>query len=184
MVSMKWFFGEKEALTDAHAIRREVFMREQNVSEAEEIDGTDGACIHLVVYDGEKPVSTGRVKITDDDDMDYIIGRVATLKSHRGQGLATGVMEALVEACVQMGGTRQILHSQTHARGFYEKLGFTVCGEEFMDAGIPHVLMEHFGGLKSCGGNHSGCGGCGQKQSRRSKADFEDVSCPPVPEKF
>ena len=166
MVSMKWFFGEKEDLTDTHAIRREVFIEEQNVPETEELDGTDGSCIHLVVYDGEKPVATGRVMITD-SDMDFIIGRVATLKSHRGQGLATGIMEALVEACVQMGGNRQTLHSQISARSFYEKLGFTAYGEEFMDAGIPHIAMEHFGGLKSCGGGCGGssgghCGGCGK----------------------
>ena len=167
MISMKWFFGEKEALDDVHFIRREVFIKEQNVPEPEEMDGTDGACIHLVVYDNDKPVSTGRVMITD-HDMDYIIGRVATLKSHRGQGLASGIMEALVEACVQMGGNRQILSSQLTAKSFYEKLGFVAFGEEFMDAGIPHIKMEHFGGLKQCGGNHGGCGsgghcgGCGK----------------------
>jgi len=162
MVSMKWFFGEKENLGDAHSIRRQVFMEEQGVSEADEMDGTDGACIHLIVYDGDIPVSTGRILITD-NDMDFIIGRVATVKTHRGQGLATGVMEALIEACVQMGGNRQILNAQIASRGFYEKLGFTTYGDEFQEAGIPHIAMEHFGSIKSCGGGSGGhCGGCGK----------------------
>jgi len=148
MLTMQWFFGDREALTDAHTIRRVVFIEEQNVPEADELDGTDHACIHLVAYDGETPVSTGRIMVTRED---FIIGRVATIKSHRGQGIATGVMQALIDACVTMGGERQILHAQTHARKFYEKLGFTAYGEEFDDAGIPHIAMEHFGTERQCG---------------------------------
>jgi len=147
MLTLQWFFGDKEELTDAHAVRRAVFIDEQNVSEADELDGTDGACIHLVAYENETPISTGRIMITRDD---FIIGRVATLKSHRGRGIATGVMQALIDACCTMGGERQILHAQTHARSFYEKLGFTAYGEEFDDAGIPHIAMEHFGTERKC----------------------------------
>lgn len=33
------------------------------------------------------------------------------------------------------------LCSQTHAIPFYEKLGFSVCSDEYMDAGIPHKDM-------------------------------------------
>jgi len=158
MLEMKWFMGDKDNLSDTHAIRRAVFIEEQGVSEAEEMDDTDSACIHLVLYDGDEPISTGRIMITDED---YIIGRVATIKSRRGQGLATGVMQSLVGACVTMGGMRQILHAQVQARPFYEKLGFVAHGDIFDEAGIPHIAMEHFGGMKTCGsGGH--CGGCGK----------------------
>lgn len=164
MITLKWLFGEKDDLTDAHHIRRVVFVEEQGVSEEEEYDGTDGACIHIVAYDGETPVSTGRVmisppvgtidpgtgdKITHDD---YIIGRVATLKSHRGKGLAKAIMESLIKSCAIMGGQRQILHAQLTAKKFYEKLGFTPYGKEFDEAGIRHIAMEHFGGIECCGG--------------------------------
>ena len=147
MLTLRWFFGDKEPLTDAHAIRREVFINEQGVSEADELDGTDAGCIHLVAYEGTTPISTGRIMITNGD---FIIGRVATIKSHRGCGVATGIMQALINACDTMGGERQILHAQTHARTFYEKLGFTAYGEEFDDAGIPHIAMEHFGDERAC----------------------------------
>jgi len=33
------------------------------------------------------------------------------------------------------------LHAQTHAEGFYKKLGYVTVSGEFMDAGIPHVEM-------------------------------------------
>lgn len=147
MLTLQWFFGDKEDLAHAHHIRRVVFMEEQHVSEAEEYDGTDGACIHLVAYDQDEPVSTGRIMIKKDD---FIIGRVATLKSHRGKGYASVVMEALIDACVTMGGHRKILHAQLTARTFYEKLGFTAYGDVFVDAGIDHIAMEHFGTNRQC----------------------------------
>jgi len=142
MLTMQWFFGEQD-LQDVHAVREAVFIGEQGISRGEEHDGTDGGCIHVVIYDSDVPVATGRVMITPED---YVIGRVATLAAYRGRGLATGVMQALIKACVVMGGERQVLHAQASARAFYEKLGFTAYGEPFEEAGIPHIMMEHIGG--------------------------------------
>ncbi|MCL2546151.1 MAG: GNAT family N-acetyltransferase [Oscillospiraceae bacterium] len=146
MLTMQYFFGE-EGLDDAYLLRRRVFIEEQGIAPEDEYEGDDGACIHLVVYENDAPVSTGRIKITRDD---YVIGRVATLPEHRGKGLATGIMQALIKACCIMGGERQILHAQLTARGFYEKLGFASYGEEFKEAGIPHICMEHFGLPQGC----------------------------------
>jgi len=154
---MKWFMGEKEDLTEVHAIRRAVFVDEQELSEEEEFDGTDSSCVHLLVCDEDEPVATGRIFITEEY---FKIGRVATLMTHRGRGIATGLVQSLIGACVAMGGHRQIVHAQISARSFYEKLGFTAYGEEFEEAGIPHVAMEHFGGAKKCGDGGGHCGGC------------------------
>jgi ElaA protein len=140
--------GTQEDLSDAHSIRRAVFIEEQGVSYEEEHDGTDGACIHLVLYDEKNtPVATGRIMVTNED---FVIGRVATLKSHRGQGLGTAVMQTLIDACVMMGAERQILGAQIQARDFYEKLGFVAYGDVYDDAGIPHISMERIGGNFCC----------------------------------
>jgi ElaA protein len=141
MLTMQWFFGE-QGLDDVYALRRRVFIEEQGIAEADELEGDDGACIHVVIYEHDLPVSTGRVKITKDD---FIIGRVATLAEHRKKGLATAVMQALIKACCMMGGERQALHAQLSAQNFYEKLGFTPYGEIFYEAGIAHISMEHVG---------------------------------------
>jgi predicted GNAT family N-acyltransferase len=155
MLQLQWFFGE-ENLDDVYALRRRVFIEEQKIAPEDEYEGDDGACIHAVLYENDLPVSTGRVKITKDD---YVIGRVATLPGHRGKGLATAIMQALIKACCIMGGERQILHAQLSAQGFYEKMGFTPYGEEFEEAGIPHICMEHTGLPKGCcGGGHYALG--------------------------
>lgn len=34
------------------------------------------------------------------------------------------------------------LSAQTYLREFYESLGFRVCGDEFLEDGIPHIPMQ------------------------------------------
>ena len=131
------------ALTDdleaCLALRRTVFMVEQNVSEADEIDGLDPECLHLLAVDGDTPVGTARILIADDLAK---IGRVCVVKSHRGTGLGAALIRAALEAARGNASTAK-LGAQTHALGFYEKLGFSAVGPVYDDAGIPHRDMVH-----------------------------------------
>lgn len=129
------------SLTDdivaCHALRRAVFIDEQGVSEAEEIDDLDDACLHLLALDGDAPVGTARVNIQGGLAK---IGRVCVVKSHRGTGLGAALIQKALE--VSRGkAARAKLGAQTHALGFYEKLGFVATGPIFDDAGIPHRDM-------------------------------------------
>lgn len=118
-------------------LRRIVFFEEQGVSEADELDGLDDTCLHLLARDGATPVGTARVLF---DGEVAKIGRVCVLKSHRGTGLGAGLIRAaLAEAKGRA--RRAKLGAQVHALGFYEALGFTAVGPVFDDAGIPHRDM-------------------------------------------
>ena len=118
-------------------LRRVVFIEEQSVSEADELDGLDDTCLHLLARDGATPVGTARVLF---DGEVAKIGRVCVLKSHRGTGLGAGLIRAaLAEAKGRA--RRARLGAQVHALGFYEALGFTAVGPVFDDAGIPHRDM-------------------------------------------
>lgn len=121
-------------------LRRVVFIEEQGVSEADEVDGLDGEAIHLLAFDGDEPVGTARLLVKGAVGK---IGRVCVLPVARGTGLGAALIRAaLYELRRQPGVTVAYLGSQSHATGFYEKLGFVVEGEEFMDAGIPHRYMR------------------------------------------
>ena len=121
-------------------LRRVVFIEEQGVSEADEVDGLDGEAIHLLAFDGDEPVGTARLLVKGAVGK---IGRVCVLPVARGTGLGAALIRAaLDELRRQPGVTVAYLGSQSHATGFYEKLGFVVEGEEFMDAGIPHRHMR------------------------------------------
>ena len=119
------------------ALRRVVFIEEQNVPEPDEIDGLDPDCLHLLAVDGATPVGTARILIEGDMAK---IGRVCVLKSHRGTGLGAALIRAALGAA-QGQATQAKLGAQIHALGFYEKLGFTATGPVYDDAGIPHRDM-------------------------------------------
>ncbi|MEN9588216.1 MAG: hypothetical protein RLZZ481_2 [Pseudomonadota bacterium] len=121
----------------ASAIRLEVFVQEQKVPLAEEIDAFDDACEHAVVFDAlGRALATGRLL------PDGHIGRMAVLKAVRGQGLGSAVLLALMSQARKKGFVQVVLSAQTHAQGFYERHGFVPEGAEYLDANISHVLMR------------------------------------------
>jgi predicted GNAT family N-acyltransferase len=117
-------------------LRREVFIDEQGVSETDEVDGLDDGAIHLLAVDGATAVGTARLLVKGATGK---IGRVCVTREARGTGLGAALILAALDALRrQPGVTEAYLGAQSHATGFYEKLGFAVEGEEFLDAGIPH----------------------------------------------
>lgn len=121
------------------ALRRTVFIEEQGVSEADEVDDLDDVAIHLLARVVGEPVGTARLLVQGDTGK---IGRVCVLAQARGTGLGAALIRAaLDELRRQPGVVKARLGAQTHALGFYERLGFTATGPEYMDAGIPHRDM-------------------------------------------
>lgn len=120
-------------------LRRAVFIEEQGVSEADEVDDLDAVATHLLARDAGMPVGTARLLVAGDTGK---IGRVCVLKTARGAGLGAALIRAAVTAFRGMPGITEVkLGAQTHALGFYERLGFAATGPEYIDAGIPHRDM-------------------------------------------
>lgn len=125
----------------AFALRREVFVIEQEVPEELEHDADDMTATHVVGIADGAVVATLRILWKPDYAK---IGRVAVARSHRGMGLGAKLIAFAVAHARDEGQPRAYLESQSDKVGFYEKLGFTAYGEEFMDAGIPHLRMKNF----------------------------------------
>jgi predicted GNAT family N-acyltransferase len=122
-----------------HALRRVVFIEEQGVPEAEELDGRDAEAVHLLAWIDDKPVGSARLLVAGDTGK---IGRVCVLKPQRGTGLGAAIIGTAIEEFRHMPGIKHVkLGAQIHALSFYEKLGFTAYGPEYDDAGIPHRDM-------------------------------------------
>ena len=130
---------QTDDLAACHALRRTVFIEEQNVPEADEMDDLDGEAIHLLAWQDDVPVGTARLLIRGNIGK---IGRVCVLPQARGTGLGAQLIRASMDMLrVQTGVTTAKLGAQTHAIGFYEKLGFVAQGPVYDDAGIPHRDM-------------------------------------------
>ncbi|MFD2741222.1 GNAT family N-acetyltransferase [Sulfitobacter aestuarii] len=131
--------GLSDDIAACRALRRVVFIEEQQVPEAEEIDDLDGVALHLLAREGGVPVGSARIILQGETAK---IGRVCVLKSHRGTGLGAALIRAALDvAREQTGVARAKLGAQIHALGFYEKLGFVATGPVYLDAGIEHRDM-------------------------------------------
>ena len=132
---MNW----EEAKPLAYPIRLTVFVEEQKVPKALELDADDPLAWHAIVFENGKAIATGRLI------RDGKIGRLAVLKQYRGQGFGSKLLKALVNHGKNLGILDFYLHAQTSAIGFYERLGFKPIDSEFNEAGIAHIKMvlEH-----------------------------------------
>ena len=130
--------GRTEDLKSCHALRRAVFIEEQEVPEDLEVDGLDDTALHLLATLDGRPVGTARMLLKGATGK---IGRVCVLRDLRGQGVGAALIRAAVEELRGLGLARAKLGSQVHAIPFYEKLGFVAEGPVYDDAGIPHRDM-------------------------------------------
>ncbi|SES38790.1 GNAT family N-acetyltransferase [Psychrobacillus sp. OK032] len=132
---------EDSDLQKAFHIRKEVFVKEQGVpldAEFDVFDTLGGKCEHILVYYKEQPVGTGRLRVVDGLGK---LERICILESYRKFGLGKIIIKKLEEIAKDIGLTKVKLHGQTHAEGFYEKLGYQTSSDVFIEDGIPHILM-------------------------------------------
>ncbi len=121
------------------ALRRQVFIDEQGIAEADEIDDLDAACVHLLARIDGQDAGTARILI---DGAIGKIGRICVVPGQRGTGLGAALVNAAMNYLRdQPSITHAKLGAQDHAIGFYARLGFAPTGPFYDDAGIPHQDM-------------------------------------------
>lgn len=130
----------REDLAAAYEIREDVFVAGQGVPLELERDVLDRVAVHVLARRNGQPVATGRLVARDDGV--GVLGRIAVIASERGTGLGVAVMRALEDNARELGLDRIELHAQTHALAFYQRLGYSPVGEEYVEAGIPHLSMD------------------------------------------
>ena len=128
-------------LHDILKLRVDVFVIEQECVYPD-VDGLDPESIHVFFRDDDGAIAA-YVRVLDKHGEPGVakIGRVIAAK--RGVGIGRAVMEAGMRVARDTLGAHEVyLEAQVRAKGFYEKLGFAACSDEFDDAGIPHVAMR------------------------------------------
>lgn len=117
--------------------RSEVFIVEQSCI-YQDIDDKDYDSLHVFIEDGNRVVAYLRIYRKDEDTMQ--LGRVLSLK--HGIGLGRMIMEEGIRQVREKFDCKKIyIEAQCQAIGYYEKAGFKVCSDEFLEDGIPHVQM-------------------------------------------
>ena len=113
MLFFKWFEGTQSLMfRDALFIREQVFVIEQNVDVALEIDGEDDQRWHIVAYADQQPVATARVYFPNGDGQ-LKIQRVAVKQSLRGQHIGLQLMQAIEKWALSQASTVLILSASS-----------------------------------------------------------------------
>ncbi len=128
--------NDQKDLEKAFAIRRQVFVVEQNCPPELEWEHEDESVHFLATFDGT-PAGAARWRKTDKG---YKLERFAVLKQFRGMGVGQELVKAVL-ADLPADADYIYLHAQIQAMGVYEKAGFKPTGPEFEEAGIRHYKM-------------------------------------------
>lgn len=118
-------------------VREQVFIVEQQVPINLEWDGLDEVAQHLLALN-DAGEAIGCARLLGNGS----IGRMAVLKLWRGLGIGSALLNVAIAHHHQQGIKTITLSAQVHAIPFYEKAGFKVCSELYLDANILHVHMQ------------------------------------------
>lgn len=123
-------------------LREKIFIIEQHVPVELEWDGLDENCMHVLAsLDTGPAIGTARLHINEETHVGHI-GRMCVLPAYRRSGVATSLLRLLLNQATQLKLKGFQLNAQTYITAFYEQFGFVCNGDEFLDAGIPHLQMR------------------------------------------
>jgi len=137
--SYKLVTGNVE-LQEAFEVRRQVFVREQSISENLVFDGHDRKALHTVVKAGERVIGSARVQFLADNQAK--LERMAILKRYRRKGIGREMLLFLDTIWKDKQVRQVIIHAQFEVIPFYKLCGFDELGLPFQEAGIKHIKMR------------------------------------------
>lgn len=118
--------------------RAAVFIVEQNC-QYQDMDDIDFAATHVTLLKDDEIVAYARVFCDGHADT-WHIGRVLTV--WRGMGYGIPLMNEAIKVAKEAGAKSVEIDAQSYAIGFYEKVGFQVCSDEYLIDGILHKRMK------------------------------------------
>lgn len=128
--------SDSEDLETVFAIRRKVFVEEQNCPPELEWEFEDESTHFLGTVD-EAPAGAARWRKTDKG---YKLERFAVLPEFRGYGMGKALVQTVL-GNLPKEADYIYLNAQLTAIGLYEKFGFVKEGPQFEEAGIQHFKM-------------------------------------------
>lgn len=121
------------------SIRRDVFVKEQNISEKIEFDDENFDATYFIAQYNNIFVGTARYRFTD---LGIKLERFAVLKSYRNLGIGKELVLYILNSIKDKKSI--YLHAQESVTNFYSRLGFKRIGSQFFEAEIPHQKMIYY----------------------------------------
>jgi predicted N-acetyltransferase YhbS len=116
------------------------------VLSAEELAAEPG-CRHFVGLAGREVIATLLLKPLDGQTVK--MRQVAVDPARQGLGVGAGLVRFAEEAARGLGFQRMVAHARATALPFYQRLGYSVEGERFIENTIPHQFVSKSLGSQS-----------------------------------
>ena len=94
---------------------------------------------HIGIFENQRCIACCVLKRVTDKEIR--MRQLAVHTDYRGKGLSKTVIEYAEKLALQKGYKRIILHARQHVQKLYEKLGYSVEGDYFIEVGISHICM-------------------------------------------
>ena len=122
-------------------LRSEVFVVEQDCV-YQDVDFKDQKALHVFGIKKDIIVAYTRIFKPGDYFKEASIGRVVVKDTERKYGYGYDLMNASIKAVQSEFNTIKVtISAQVYLTKFYNSLGFTQVGEEYLEDGIPHIEM-------------------------------------------
>ena len=122
-------------------LRAEVFIVEQDCV-YQDVDDKDQKALHVILKKSEEIIDYTRLFWPGDYFKEASIGRVVISKKERHNNYGSELMKASILAISEKMKEKKIkISAQTYLKNFYNNLGFLESGKEYLEDGIPHIVM-------------------------------------------
>lgn len=119
--------------------RSKIFVVDQKCV-YQDLDNIDYRSLHIFFKEGDNVLAYMRAFEKKTEAGVVQAGRVLTIKHGIGMG-GKLLKEGIIQIKEKMNPRQIYIEAQCYATGYYEREGFKICSDEFLEEGIPHVQM-------------------------------------------
>lgn len=131
---------DSESILESQKIRKKVFVQEQGIPLALDLDGRDDDSYHALAFTNNQVVGIARLSLVENNNA--VLARVAVQKEFRGLGVASRVVNASLLKAENLSVKKISIHPHEHLRRFYESFGFKYIEESEVVGSHQLIRME------------------------------------------
>ncbi len=121
-------------------LRHELLRKPLNLTfEAEELD-KERNDILIGAFEEERML--GCCLLTRKDEQCVRLRQMAVQNNLQGKGIGAAMLNFAENVARDMRYKKIMMHARLTAIGFYEKVGYKIVGDQFLELSIPHRIME------------------------------------------
>jgi N-acetylglutamate synthase-like GNAT family acetyltransferase len=121
-------------------LRNEILRKPLGLTFSEEELAKEKSDILIGAYDEDELL--GCCLLTKVDDKCVKLRQMAVQKNQQGKGIGESILNYTENIARDKGFKKIMMHARDTAIGFYEKLGYTTVGDQFIEVNTFHHVME------------------------------------------